>query len=402
VGSNLLLFGCDYYPDKRFHEINFWNDLVKQFSGHYEQVVILSVNYRKDEMEQLGDNVYLYNVRPRCYSKKGTQGDPDYTGSKFNSLPFALIYKSCSFLKFRPVLERIISRHNIGIVHYFRIFGLFNSALFKAHPEIAFTVTVPTHIDRGYPLHRFYHWIKYQAMQPMDRIITTSQATLNRLIQLGVGAEQLQMIHWSTEFCGEELTAIERTHLESKYGIPPDARVVVWSGPLQDTTEKDFNFALSVATGAAQRGSRDRYIFAFKPGKRYKGYSSITAKWGTITLLETSKEEFNDLRRLADIFLSPILNRKRTVAPPLTWIEMMQNGTPVITSNVDGTGEIIIHGKTGYIANTIGDSINVLLEITNEDLSKLKQNAKKFVAENYNLESIAKKYINLWKFLAKS
>ena len=37
-----------------------------------------------------------------------------------------------------------------------------------------------------------------------------------------------------------------------------------------------------------------------------------------------------------------------------------------------------------------------------EIFDNLKQNAKKFVAENYNLERIAKKYINLWKFLLKS
>ena len=96
-----------------------------QFSKHFEQVVILSVNYREDELEQLGDNVYLYNVRPHCYRKKGTQGDPEYTGSKFNRLPYSLIYKSCSFLRYRPVFESIISRHDIGIVHYFRIFGFF-------------------------------------------------------------------------------------------------------------------------------------------------------------------------------------------------------------------------------------------------------------------------------------
>ena len=58
-------------------------------------------------------------------------------------------------------------------------------------------------------------------------------------------------------------------------------------------------------------------------------------------VMETNRQEFDALQSLAALFLSPVCNRNRTVAPALTWIEMMQKGVPVLTTPVAGTEELI-------------------------------------------------------------
>ena len=45
-------------------------------------------------------------------------------------------------------------------------------------------------------------------------------------------------------------------------------------------------------------------------------------------------------------------DRDCIVAPPLTWIECMANGLPVLTTDVPGAEELVEDGRTGYRVTT--------------------------------------------------
>ena len=65
MGSNLLLFGCDFFPARKTSEINFWHDVIGYFESSFREIVVVSVNNRPVHKENLSSGVTLYNVPPR-------------------------------------------------------------------------------------------------------------------------------------------------------------------------------------------------------------------------------------------------------------------------------------------------------------------------------------------------
>lgn len=393
---NLLLFGCDFFPTAKTSEINFWNDMVNRLSGRLGKVVILSVNNRAIREEQLAENIYLYNVRPYYFGNSPMQqADPEYSGSPFHKLPWAVAYKTYSFIKYLPVFDDLIARHHIDIVHYMRVFGLFNKWLVGRHPEQFFTITVPTHIDRGFPAHYLYHWIKNEGLRPMDRVIATSVATKNRLCKLGMNAAKLEVIPWSSSLESDDVSAAP--DIKVRLGIPPTAQIVLWSGPLQHTGDKEFFYALDIAVQVTRHTDRYIFIFAFKPNKLKPEHCQAIPAEVAVKLLETDRQTFIALQAAAALFLSPICNHNRTVAPPLTWIEMMQRGIPVMTTAIDGVAELIIHGQNGFIIDDVETATEALLTVNRDGLEQMRQACQSVVQTRYALDEIVTRYVAMWE-----
>lgn len=394
---NLLLFGCDFFPVRKTSEINFWNDMVDRFAHRFERVVVLSVNNRAVREEKLGQNVFLYNVPP-CYLGNNMKWkDPEYSGSKYHKLPLSIVYKTYSLLHYLPMFELLVQKYQINVIHFMRVFGLLNGQLTKRYPEVLFSITVPTHIDRGFPLHRFYHTIKNLGLQSMDRVIPTSQATLIRLEELGIDEAKLSVIPWSLSVDESQILTDEIARMRSQLNVGAHDRVVLWSGPLQHTDSREFYYALEVARQANLQCKDFVFVFAFKPDKLKSEYREAAINIENIRILETNRPQFLALRESADVFLSPVCNKNRTVAPPLTWIEMMHCAVPVITTDIPGVDEIINHGENGFIVEGIEETVALLLTLDQRKLRFAGEKSASYVNEHYNLDNIAAQYSALWQ-----
>lgn len=389
--KNLLLFGCDFFTEKKTSEINFWNDMAARFARSFDEIVVLSVNNRKVSQEMIGENIFLYNVPPRYLVNPGKSGNSELTGKSFHKLPFSTVYKSYTFRRIQPVIDHLIKRHQIGLIHYMRVFGLSNELLIKRYPDIVFSVTVPTHIDRGFPFHLIYHAIKNAAIKPMDRIIPTSEATRHKLIKLGLAPEKLKTIHWSSSVNNEYPSTSD---IRVELVLAKETQIILWSGPLQDANKNEFFFALSVAKLVLEKTKRFSFVFAFKPSTLNPEYLKLARGNSYIKILETDFKTFCALKREAVLFLSPVCNKNRTVAPAITWIEMMQLGLPVMTTGVDGVKELIKHRESGFIVNNIDEAAALIVEF--QITEQIKNNCRNVTMQKYNIDHIAAQYISMW------
>jgi glycosyltransferase involved in cell wall biosynthesis len=87
---------------------------------------------------------------------------------------------------------------------------------------------------------------------------------------------------------------------------------------------------------------------------------------------------------------------------PKTLLEAMSCGMPVIGTKIDGTREVIEHGKNGMKCDTDSNSIrNAIISLMeNEALKqKLRENARKTIIENYSLDKLAIKELKLMEGL---
>jgi glycosyltransferase involved in cell wall biosynthesis len=103
--------------------------------------------------------------------------------------------------------------------------------------------------------------------------------------------------------------------------------------------------------------------------------------------------------------LPEILNRHEIFTLPSLWegmpktlLEAMSCGLPVIGTKIDGTKEVITHGKNGILCDTDSNSISdTIINLMGDEAlkEKLGENARRTIVENYSLDILAKKELGL-------
>lgn len=131
---------------------------------------------------------------------------------------------------------------------------------------------------------------------------------------------------------------------------------------------------------------KDDYVFNF-PAK-FLGYVS----------------EEGDLRRAynaADVAIVPSKHENL----PNTILESLSCGTPVVAFDIGGNPDMIDHQENGYLAKPydISDLTAGIVYVLshNEDMS-LSHNARKKVLDNFKIEDIANRYVELYKQILES
>jgi glycosyltransferase involved in cell wall biosynthesis len=86
---------------------------------------------------------------------------------------------------------------------------------------------------------------------------------------------------------------------------------------------------------------------------------------------------------------------------PNTAIEAMACGTPVVSFNIGGMSDIVIHKETGYLAEpfvSVELANGIYWVISNiEQLEQLSINSRKYVEKTFKLEAIVQNYNNLYR-----
>jgi glycosyltransferase involved in cell wall biosynthesis len=387
--ANILLLGFGFYLRRISGDKNFWLELSKELSAELDKLVIVSVNSSPVKFEQEG-NIYLYNVQRPLHRKKDDERVLRFQFQK-HPLPWEILERTATLFKLIPFLKKMVKLHNIQVIHLMDNFG-FSTGLVKTFfPNLGVYATAITYNMHNLPpsLYSFYQKLIFGNL---DKIVVSSQAYRERLMEHEVSSEKVEVIHWGVPFPNGP----ERTHKKrrKKHSSP---KSILWTGFTQQIKEKSFNLTLSVAKSPLKGKSSPNFVFAFKPECFHKRYELFQDEH--VQVMATSHQDFLKLLEEVDLLLAPLDNLRSTVAPPLTWIECMAMGVPIISTHAPGVDEIIKHNHTGFVAKT-NQELGVLMEKVLEDedlLSEVSRNAKEWVKQNYNLEQIAQDYLRLWR-----
>jgi glycosyltransferase involved in cell wall biosynthesis len=304
------------------------------------------------------------------------------------------LYGQMALLGNSKLFRQIVSDHRIEIIHFMdnqgfgiqRIKRLFGSALV--------TATAVSYSRGGCLLRWPRHVYIRRSYGAADAIITRTHAMKRWLVELGLPERKIHTIHWGVR-SGEAVSAERSAQARQTLGVPTGATLLLWSGHIAQVQRGSFHATLAVARELIQRRKDVFFVFAFKP---YHYDSSLARLESDRIRIRTDIPDFPALLAAADLLVSPVVRPDCIVPLPLTWIEAMAAGTPVMTTPVGGVDELISHELDGWVARLerFPGDIDRLLD--NRDmLAELSVNAIQKVRSQFNTQTSVRQYQDLWQ-----
>ena len=175
-----------------------------------------------------------------------------------------------------------------------------------------------------------------------------------------------------------------------RLSLPKDKKIILFSA--DGGVENPFKGGKFVFDVYENLKKREDILFLNIGGEE----NSVSGNWRNYGYIE-SENEMALMCSAADIYLFPTLADNC----PLSVIESMSCGLPVVTFDVGGVPEIIAHEKTGYIAkykdpDDLLHGVNMLLD--DENLrSNLGEAGEKRARELFDAKAMTQKYHELYK-----
>jgi len=401
----VILVGIDYFAQRGSSDKNFWFEIMPDLR-HHAAIEIVSFNYRPVavEVQTVGEgDIRVHNVKP---AHLGIDLRPDLSSvhnpykchAHFKRQPRSLLEYSLSMLKIAPKLNRLSAGYSAPVVHFMDNFGPTMRLVrtLPSRPRLA--VSAMGYYARG----RFHDHYLRLSFAGLDAIVPYSQAYAEKLSAIGLDASIIQPILWGVhpETGVPRLAPTARAGLRRRLGLPQDQRVVVWTGPIQQLGEPELYMAHKVARQVLETRQDVMFVFLLKPEGYREEYVGL-AREG-IRLLSTSQDEFRDYVQVADLLLAPVTNLASIVTPPLTWLEFMARGIPIVTNRAPGVDAVIEDGVSGFVAADHAALGQTLLGALRSDLPAVGLAAQRHVREKYNAAGAAQAYLNLWQALANA
>lgn len=392
--KKVLLVGFGFYLHRISGDKNFWLGLSRELANRLDKLVIVSVNSSPAKFEQEG-NIYLYNVQRPFHRKKDDENILKFQFQR-HPLPWEILERSATLLKLIPLLKKLIGLHHIKVIHLMDNFGFLTRLIKIAFPGLEVYATAITYNKNGLPP-RLYSFYQRMIFGNLDKVVVSSNAFKTKLIEDGFSKEKVEVIRWGISMVNETNKLFDKRGMKEDGKKDPSAKVILWTGFTQQVGVKSLQLSLSLARSIIRKKCSVDFIFTIKPECFPKDWRPFEKEH--LRVLATTPQEFLKLLERADLLLAPIDNHRSIVAPPLTWIECMAQGIPIMSTQVPGIDEILKHNLTGFVAKS-NDGLQDLMErvLEKEDLlAEVSAKVKELVVEKYNLKNIAQDYLKLWE-----
>ena len=393
-GKNVLLVGFGFYLRRISGDKNFWLGLSRELANRLDKLVIVSVNSSPAEFEQ-EENIYLYNVPRPLHRKKDDENTLKFQFHR-HPLLWEILERSATLLKLIPLLKKLIELHHIKVIHLMDNFGFLTRLIKIALPGLEVYATAITYNKNGLPP-RLYSLYQKMIFGNLDKVVVSSNEFKAKLIEDGFSKEKVGVIRWGISMQNGTNMFLEKRKIKGDDKKNSSTKVILWTGFTQQVGIKSLQLSLSLARSIIRKKSSVDFIFAIKPECFPKDKRPFEEEH--LRVLATTPQEFLKLLERADLLLAPIDNQRSTVAPPLTWIECMAQGIPIMSTQVPGIDEILKHNLTGFVAKSNDGLENLMERVLEKEnlLAEVSANAREWVRKKYNLKNIAQDYIKLWE-----
>lgn len=376
----LLGLRLELRPTSSAH--NFWLGMIPEIEKHVEKLLIVSIGGRPPEndspmpLERLlpFPLQLIYAGNPRGNAK----------------LESSYLLKTILFSGVYPKILELVKKHQIDLIHLIDNYGPIQIAAAQ------FTAAKSTYQLNYNPRSPLYDEFLRLSLKSFDLVIAGSTALARKLRALQV-APRVEPIPWAVSLESLEKQTVDYAKVRAGLGLVQGAPVVLWTGFLPHIGKREFLFSLRVAKELVKELPKAQFVFAFKSEHFDERYRSFEEDRIRIISLR-SRTEFLQLAGASNLLFSPCLNHRGVLGPPLTWLESMAIGLPIVTTNLPGADELIINGTNGIIIPSPDLAQQALSELLRnpEDIEGLAIEAKETVRRKFTIKNAAPKYLRAW------
>lgn len=279
----------------------------------------------------------------------------------------------------------------LGVVHWLEPLAPWNAALnyfLKSRGVRSYMSVLSLH--KHYPAH--YRLLR-MTLAGLEKVVVTT-AGLQQVLSEDVGVPLRDTVRIPL---GVDLElykpCADKSGAKRRLGIDPHHRVFSWFGPIEPSTPRDFRCVLKAAQHVHERLPASSFVFAFKDG--IPSQVSPCGDWVRFY------QRLHDIRGILDATDAVILPFSRTSwqrGLPLTIVQALASGIPVITTKRGGLDETITDGLNGLVVQDAEDVCAAALSLCEQDgkVDDMSRNARQVAEQRFDLNTVAKAYADLW------
>jgi len=395
--EHVLLVGLNFQNKRGSGDKNFWVDIIPLLARHLKQITIFSIKehivkreeYFIDECKIVIKFLSPFflespeSVRKKIFWRTGAF--PSWLG---------VIEKASSINKIQREMICLFKENPYQHIHLMDNMGIGNRLIVK-NSKVPVTVSAMAYVGKS-PAFFYDSYLRLSYGSPGLTVVPYNGIFCKKLIDIGVNPKNICAIPWGVYTDKRPVISdSERPEIKRRLGIDSAKPLVLWAGYIQQIGRRDFFYAYQVAKSALQNGLKATFFFAFKPETFESSFMKLTDPHNGIIIKSTDRDEFQDLKRCCHAFFSPVLNKKCILAPPLTWIELLNNGVPIITTPIPGAEDVIILGKTGFFS-WIPEELIDGLKRAFENYSTMHNYCIELANSKFNIETSADNYLKLF------
>ena len=295
--------------------------------------------------------------------------------------------------EFARNLVSVIRRKNINVLHA-------HEFAMNAYGSMASAITgvpiVTTVHGKNYYGERLRRRLAYRFVSRHSKMVAVSNDIADFLEKtIGICAKNIITIHNGVRIDRFRKDGSARNRIREMLGLSDDQPLLGTVGNLYPVKGHIY---LIKATAIVKKTVPDVKTVIAGRGElldRLKGEVSGMGLEKNIEFLGF-REDIPQLLQAMDIFILPSLSE----GTPLSILEAMASQKPVVATDVGGLSEIVENGETGFLVpredpESLAEKILLVLE-DKELAGKMALEARKKVEKKYDLNIMAKKYIDIY------
>lgn len=248
---------------------------------------------------------------------------------------------------------------------------------------------------------------RYNAIMTKGDLVIAVSNFIKQHIKDNYNADEkrIRLIHRGVDlnyFDEDKVTINRLINCSTDWAIPEDKKVILMPGRISSWKGQEL-----LIDALYKLGHKDYYcLIVGAAGKHKQFLKRLEQKIRDYDLddnvaIHENTPDIVTLYKLADIVVCPSL---RPEAFGRVVVEAGAMGVPVVATNHGGASETVIHGKTGLLINEftaeeLSAAIDKALNLPAETAGKIGDLAKKQVSENFSLEKMQKKTIDVYQEL---
>ena len=244
-------------------------------------------------------------------------------------------------------------------------------------------------------LYRYFRKVERKLYNLSDMIGCMSEANVDYVLKHNpeIPSEKVEVCPNSIEIQDMSISREEREEIRSKYDIPLDKKVFIYGGNLG----RPQGIPFLIECLKAQTENENSYFLVVGDGTEYKRLNSFfteAAPKNMKLMKRLPKEDYDRMVAACDVGMIFLDHRFTIPNFPSRLLAYMQAGVPTLAVTDPNTdvGTVIENGGFGWwCESNDSDAFSAkVAEAEKADYTKMAENAKKYLEENYTVEKAYK------------